>query len=103
MRPATAPGPRSYFASASATFDPAGFLVPGRGFWAVTVPFFCRFDFAFFFVTLPTPQCARASAFFALASLSPIRFGTMHFVAAGVVGGGVVTGGVVTGGVEPGG
>ena len=70
--------------------------VPGAGFCAITVPrlgIFPRIFFvARFFVILPTPHFALASAFLALLSVSPTSYGTTHLVAAGVDAGGVVVG-----------
>src|SRR4051794_17401947 len=86
-----------------ATFEPAGFFVPAFGDWTMTVPFLAFFlpfaALAAFFVSLPTPQCALASAFLAFASVRPVSLGTTHLVAAGVLTGGLLAAGLLAAGV----
>src|SRR3954454_17771173 len=86
-----------------ATFEPAGFFVPAFGDWAMTVPFLAFFlpfaASAAFFVSLPTPQCALASAFLGFASVRPVSLGTTHLVGGGVLTGGLLAAGLLAAGV----
>src|SRR3954452_20423848 len=53
----------------------------GFGFWAITRPLRLR---ECFFVTFPSLQWALRSLVFALRSVKPVSFGTVHLPAAGV-------------------
>jgi len=62
----------------SLTLVPVGCLLPGAGFWEMTLPFFSLAENAF--VTLPTAQCALLIAVLAAASFLPFNFGTLQLV-----------------------